>query len=48
MNSRSDLKETDRELCLRYYDEFKERHDNFIEKLKKDNNIKLLSSFGIN
>ena len=47
MNSKSNLKETDRDLCLKTYESFKEKHDKLIEDLKTNQKEKYLSSFGI-
>ena len=47
MNSKSNLKETDRGLCLKTYESFKEKHDKLIEDLKTNQKEKYLSSFGI-
>ena len=47
MNSKKDLKETNRRLCIKEYDNFLINHDKCIEEIKKNKDIKLLSSFGI-
>ena len=47
MNSKEDLSITDRDRCIRHYDEFLINHDKCIEDLKQNKDIKLLSSFGI-
>lgn len=47
MNSKKDLKETDRTLCIANYESFKEKHDKLIEEIKTSADKKLLSSFGI-
>ena len=46
MNSRKNLKETDRKLCLKTYDSFKEQHDLLISNLINSKE-KLPYSFGI-
>ena len=47
MNSKQNLKETDRDLCLKTYESFKEKHDKLIKDLKANQEEKYLSSFGI-
>lgn len=46
MNSKDNLEETDKNLCLKEYEQFKENHDKQIKELKEINS-KQLSSFGI-
>ena len=46
MNSKSNLKETDRSECFKTYNKFKLKHNELIEKLK-NNGMKNPSSFGI-
>lgn len=46
MNSKKDLKKTDKSLCVKEYDNFKIKHDNLIDKMRKDS-IKYPKSFGI-
>ena len=47
MNSKKNLKETDRKLCLKTYDNFKKQHDILINSLINSKE-KLPRSFGIN
>lgn len=49
MNVKDNLKEIDRELCIKTYDNFKILHDKEIDRLKelKKNGYKLISSMGI-
>ena len=47
MNSKPNLKETDRDLCLKTYENFKDKYDKLIEELKTKQEEKYLSSFGI-
>ena len=47
MNSKEDLSHTDIELCNKTYEKFKKNHKKCLEELMNDENIKLLSSFGL-
>ncbi|MBU3114097.1 hypothetical protein [Clostridium lacusfryxellense] len=49
MNIGNDLETINRELCFRTYDNFKQLHDDEINRLKilKENGAKLISSMGI-
>ena len=47
MNSKSNLKETNRNKCYKTYKDFKTKHDKLIEELKTNKTQKYLSSFGI-
>ena len=46
MNSKSNLKEVDKSLCDKNYEDFKIKHNELIEKMRRDN-IKYPKSFGI-
>ena len=46
MNSKSNLKEVDKSLCDKNYNEFKTKHNELIDKMKRDN-INYPKSFGI-
>ena len=46
MNVKDNLKEIDRDLCFKTFDNFKILHDKEIERIK-NNNDKTISSMGI-
>jgi hypothetical protein len=48
MNSHGNLQHTDRDRCFDTFEPFLAKHDQEIERLRKTEDLKLFSSFGVN